>query len=257
MKCNMIMASFVKKTLKKSHAALVERLKVKAQLATAAAAKAKSLQSNESSPSTTTIHSDNSLKWTSSASEASTASPSSSHSPIPLALQPGRTSLAPPPPYLPTISAPQPAASQWRHSQYPRPASIALPLQQPSYAQSRPQRKSEQTPNQPSSVAETYSSHASLHIDTGVLNPGPYPYPKPLRLPRQDSCASVYSNDNGRWQTLKQMPSVRYREGHPDYPQMNPYASPEKSNHARSSSVPETPADMRASHNAPSMAELE
>ncbi|KAK3936396.1 hypothetical protein QBC46DRAFT_461525 [Diplogelasinospora grovesii] len=37
MKCNIVMTSFVKKTLKKSHAALVERLKVKATIATAAA----------------------------------------------------------------------------------------------------------------------------------------------------------------------------------------------------------------------------
>ncbi|KAK0722244.1 hypothetical protein B0T26DRAFT_611465, partial [Lasiosphaeria miniovina] len=33
MRCNMIMTGFVKKTLKKSHAALVDRLKTKAQLA--------------------------------------------------------------------------------------------------------------------------------------------------------------------------------------------------------------------------------
>lgn len=42
MRCNMIMTSFVKKTLKKSHAALVDRLKIKAEIASASNNKSRS-----------------------------------------------------------------------------------------------------------------------------------------------------------------------------------------------------------------------
>jgi hypothetical protein len=76
-----------------------------------------------------------------------------------------------------------------------------------------------------------------------------------------DSVSSAYpdENDHAPWQTLKTGPSVRYREGHPDYPQMNPYTGGGKAQHSGAAApapVPE-PTTMGGTLNGPFMAELE
>ncbi|KXX74139.1 hypothetical protein MMYC01_208961 [Madurella mycetomatis] len=74
MRCNVIMTSFVKKTLKKSHAALVERLKIKAEIASSNVSRRSSASSQPSLLSTVGAIS-------STASESSVTSSSSANYP--------------------------------------------------------------------------------------------------------------------------------------------------------------------------------
>lgn len=265
MRCNVIMASFVKKTLKKSHAALVDRLKVKAQEATAT--QFKSLPDARPSSTTTSVYSNNSRPWTPSSSGLATGFSSSDLTSIPPALHPGRTpAKAGPQPYQPPPNAPPAAFSspqpQYMEGSHPGPVSNFYdqghppPYQQPSHPQSHPQMHTEHGhyPAQPTTKYPP-PPHADVPADASTSNL----HPDPLRLLRTDSVGSVYpdENDSTAWQSLKPGPSVKYREGHRDYPQMNPYSAGagEKAQHWVTTAP--APAPMPATLNGPFIAELE
>lgn len=259
MRCNVIMASFVKKTLKKSHAALVERLKAKAQMATAS--NSSSRLSGPPSSSSNSTHSGNSRPWTPSTSSPSPAPSSSNVAAIPLSLHPGRGSLAIFPPYQPS-SYTTTATFQSRQSQPPG-SSPPGPVgnfyrQQVHRPQSQSQKLPEQSPYESPPLARNPPPpYADSQADTS----NPTLYPDPLRLLRQDSVTSVYPDANGHatWQTLKSGPSVKYREGDPNYPQMNPY-TPDGEAHRLGTAAPApalVPAPMGGTLNGPFIAELE
>lgn len=85
--------------------------------------------------------------------------------------------------------------------------------------------------------------------------------PDPLRIQRRDSPTSAYPDEDGDlppWQMLRHGPSVRYRESHPDYPQLNPYTADEKTESITTTAAPVlVPVSMDGTLNAPWVAELE
>ncbi|KAK4126161.1 hypothetical protein N657DRAFT_642941 [Parathielavia appendiculata] len=146
MRCNVIMAGFVKKTLKKSHAALVDRLKVKAQIATSASsfkANRNSSSSAESSEPTKPIGggtarriSISSLPYHLLSASVPTSRPSSvASSVVSTASSPSIYST----PSSPTLSSPASSLGAG-------PASSAL--SPPTAHSSGPQRQSKQRPDE-------------------------------------------------------------------------------------------------------------
>ncbi|KAK0629709.1 hypothetical protein B0T17DRAFT_506234 [Bombardia bombarda] len=193
MKCNMIMTSFVKKTLKKSHAALVERLKEKAQVASASVVTA---GDKLNGPSFKRFHS-----YSQSDSSASSFAGSIRSSPSPT---PSRQWTPPPPPSnysnpsLSTIAAPQgrhspsPLAYPTQDPSYRKPAnsfgsSIPLPYNSRMHSRSQPQLRPESQDGPTSSPHHSRSSsrtneHQNSSNSSHRDNNNQSPYPERLRV---------------------------------------------------------------------------
>ena len=237
------MASFVKRTLKKSHASLIERLKVKAQMASAAEKRTRVAGGLAQLSPSASVRSDLSRSWPPSSSVSSSSQPMKPYVP-----QLHCQTYVPPriaPPYQsPPSTAPSsicstaqtkhtstsPLISVFNHSmrQYqclyeskplPSPPQSQQHSTPPAYA------RYEHEPSPPRQHQPQPPNYQPLHRQ----EPSPL-VPAPLRL-RRDSVSSAGSKtsaaaSNGRntAAAIQAMPSVRYRASHPDYPQMNPYA---------------------------------
>lgn len=259
MKCNIVMTNFVKKTLKKSHAALIERLKVKAQIVAAAEANERlaSGLSPSLSSSSASVRSDlSSRPWTPSSSVSSPAPSVQSFVPQ-LRGSSGTPTRSPPPHPSPPSTAPS-SGFPSPHAQYtlsspptagPRPCapygSSSRPYEkEPRYGahHSPPQHQQHSSPPAYGRYDPTPPQQPPQpmyqYIPAQQPNPDLNAVPEPLRL-RQNSAHSAHSTGSavstpnapyrdayGRvtWAAIKAQPSVRYRVAHPDYPHMNPYA---------------------------------
>ncbi|KAL1879415.1 hypothetical protein VTK73DRAFT_6947 [Phialemonium thermophilum] len=268
MRCNVIMTSFVKKTLKRSHATLVDRLKDKAQKVTATYG-VQTLSDTTSSLSYATSRRDSSrLSVASSSTSHRSNSPahldaahqsspplSSSHYPSDLntAYQAGYQYAKP------QQSFQQPQQHQYQHQYQHR--------HQPHYQPQQPHLHGQTKSQTPLSGTNSNEQSRPCHItgDTGPseLDSGASLYPQPLR-PRRGSVGSQYNdyshaNGWGAWQPSppQPMPSVRYREGHPEYPQMNPYSGDGAPREDQTRDDPEVDAAVRASLSGSHAAELE
>lgn len=267
MQCNVVMTSFVKKTLKKSHAALIERLKVKAQIAAAAETHARLSTGLAPSWSTAPIKNKiSSRSWTPLTStspyppsrqsfifalrsnsntppeipsgySSPPSSPPSSSFPSP------QYTLTSPPTYRPSNLPPNPSF-QPRHNSVSSPPSCQQHSPPPAYG-----RDTSSTPQQPSKTQPKYQyPPPTRQPPTPPLNL----VPEPLRI-HQNSAgstsstssssgsvaatpAALFRDAHGRvtCAAIKARPSVRYEMAHPDYPQMNPYSDDQvlSGNHA-------------------------
>ncbi|KAK3323472.1 hypothetical protein B0T19DRAFT_205291 [Cercophora scortea] len=239
MKCNVLMTSFVKKTLKRSHAALVERLRQKAQMASAGTPVASPdprYNGFKSSQSLYTTSSDTlSSRHSSPVSLSSSSSVSVSAAPRSQAVwtTPANYSTARYPAALPTPpeQTPPPAASLPPQYQYRYPP--------------------------PSQVHEEPRLPYKLpRIQDQSL------YPEPLRVTAATAQGQTSSGPyaEAQWKHQQQQ-----QQQHPDYPHMNPYADgdgndPNGSGIAARPIVgmqPPPPPSMSASLVGPFVAELE
>lgn len=238
MTCNFVMTGFVKKTLKKSHASLVERLKVKAQIAAAA---------EHNSRLAAKSHSSMRSGMTGQRTLTMPVSP-----PTPGTMDTAPSEVSPPfqsprydqsaTPRVRNLSgghAPRqsgsPAHSQNLPRQQQQPFFPPPPTQyhrhgSPSFP-SPPKKLSSSTspPQQPSPSL----SHASF---SSPFSANLHPPPLRLRSTSNTSTASTTSSSStssnpvcrdaqGRvtWSALKPSETIRYRP-HPDYGHMNPYS---------------------------------
>lgn len=252
MRCNVIMASFVKKTLKKSHAALIDRLKIKAQMVSASETNARLASGLSPSLSSASIHSDlSSRSWTPSSSVSS--SPPSLQSPVAQLQGKSNTPARISSPYQSPPSTTLSSGFSIRQVQHtPTPPLIAgytssdhihedqcrypLPSPHPAQQHSSPPAYGRYD----FSPSHQQPQPMSRYMPRQQHNPDETLIPPPLRL-RQNSAGSVGSTistgsiAHGRNASavIKAQPSVRYRVSHPDYPQMNPYADPYADDHDR------------------------
>ncbi|KAB5572099.1 hypothetical protein GE09DRAFT_1054283 [Coniochaeta sp. 2T2.1] len=223
MKCNLVMTSFVKKTLKKSHAALIERLKVKAQIATAAEANAhlaSGLAPSASSSSSASIRSDLSGRsWAASGSSVS-SSPPSIHTSIPsgyisppstapssgfpspqytYSSVPSTTSSTSHHPYeLSSNRAPQDNMSQSRYKPLPSPPQHHQQhsLPPPAYGRYPPPSASQpQQHEQPAATSGSTSQPSYHQLPPQAVAPG-NPFPQPLRLRQNPVSSSVATSSS-------------------------------------------------------------
>lgn len=258
MKCNIVMTNFVKKTLKKSHAALIERLKVKAQIVAAAEANERLASGLSPSSSSASVRSDlSSHPWTPASSASS--SPPSVQSFVPQLRSNNNTPPQIPPPYQSPPSTGPSSGFSSPHAQYTlssppisRPQSCASygPNSQPYQNQPRynsipspPQHQQHSSPpaygRYDSAPQQQRAQPMYQYLPAQQQNPDRSSVPEPLRLRQTStrstsSAASVVPTPNSlyrdaharvTWAAIKAQPSVRYRVAHPDYPQMNPYAA--------------------------------
>jgi hypothetical protein len=258
MRCNIVMTNFVKKTLKRSHAALIERLKVKAQIVTAAETNERPASGLSPLSSSISVRSDiNSRPWTPSSSVSSSAPSVQSFVPqvrdsnTPQILSPyqsppssapssgfpspqGQYTLISAPSSVPQSCEPDrhtshPYQKQTRHNSIPSPPQHQQHSSPPAYGRYDPTPPQHQPP-----PMYQYIPTQQQRLDLKLA-------PEPLRL-RQTSARPTSSTGSvvptpkslcrdayGRatWAAIKAQPSVRYRFAHPDYPQMNPYAEDE------------------------------
>jgi hypothetical protein len=210
MRCSILMTSFVKKTLKKSHAALIERLKLAAQ--TRSAAQSGSRSGNRVSSSfTTPAHASLSgsdlrrRSWTPSCSVASSPFPVPYHVP-----QLHGETCTPRQHLSPSYNA---VCNDGQG--FERVHSCCIPVV-PS------------TPDHRYSAPRFEHEHQELDSrQTPRHGQGPF-VPEPLRLPPKKSGGRPVQSgaeSKGRGMAARAAsPSVRYRTSHPDYPQMDPYA---------------------------------
>ena len=257
MRCSILMAGFVKKTLKKSHASLIERLKIKAQMASTAETHARVASGPVPLSPSASVRSDLGQSWTQSSS-VSSASPSVKAF-MPQLHYRHYTPPQIPPAYQSTPStAPSSVCSTPQKQYTSTPPLVSAFNHSMRQHQCRTERKPLPSPPQPQhhSRPPAYARYEHEPSPPPQHLPQPPKYghlsrpeqsplvPEPLRL-RRDSACSVGSRTssaphNGRntAAAVHAMPSVRYRASHPDYPQMNPYAEDDRQVADRDTSVP-------------------
>ncbi|KAK3688493.1 hypothetical protein B0T22DRAFT_155329 [Podospora appendiculata] len=217
MKCNVLMTSFVKKTLKRSHAALVERLTEKAQLASAGTPVA--------SPNPRYI--DFKLGGTSQSAYTTSANPSRHSSPASSSSASASLSAAPRSQVWTSLtsysSATTNSSASYLGSPRPSPAALPTPPQPPkqthelysavppqcNYRYPPPSQVHEEPrfPLQPPQPQQHQQDYTQPRIQDQNL------YPEPLRLAAAQSQAPGGPATRTQWE-----------QQHPDYPHMNPYS---------------------------------
>ncbi|RKU47237.1 hypothetical protein DL546_008659 [Coniochaeta pulveracea] len=240
MTCNFVMTGFVKKTLKKSHAALVERLKVKAQLAAVTEHNSRLAASSQSS-ARSGIRGKSTL--------AMPVSP-----PTPGSMDNARSEVSPPvqsPRYDPAATRgvqrrlgglmpsqsrlPADSRDQPRHQQqpyFPPPPTQSSQKPSPLFLSPRKPSSFPPSPSHPQQPSPPLSKPSLPHPQSANL----YPSPPRLRSVSTTSTSSTTSSSSTAsnpayrdvqervtWSSLKPSGTIRYCP-HPDYGHMNPYS---------------------------------
>lgn len=223
MRCNVIMTNFVKKTLKKSHAALIERLKTNARLVSATEANARL---------------ERGLSVSQTSSSAFFTPPPSVQSSGPEIMGKSSESTCTLPKYIPSLSTTPSSGFPTRQVQDTLTSAPGAgytlsyhPNRDPHQYHPLPSpHQTQQHSFHPGYGRDTQQQQSNLMArQEQVSDQGLVPAPLRLRQPSAGSASfttSTCSIAHGRstFAAVKAQSSGQYRASHPDYPHMNPYA---------------------------------